>query len=63
MSVSSVGAHGAAQSSYVKLAPDGDTPAQEAGESSKTEQAEKANGGFAPKPAAQTATDLLNKLA
>ncbi len=63
MSVSSVGAHGSAQSSYVKLAPDGDTPAQEARESSKTEQAEKANGGFAPKSAAQTATDLLNKLA
>lgn len=55
MSVSSVSGSSAAQlmsaaqkTQTSPLAPDGDTPAQEAAETAATKQAEKRNGGYAP---------------
>jgi hypothetical protein len=56
MSVSAVSPATIAALTQPRAAPDGDSPAVEAKESSAVKLAEKANGGVAPKPAAPVAT-------
>jgi hypothetical protein len=62
MSISSVGSTASAIQYVAPGAADGDTPAQEAAESTATKRAEQQNGGFAPKASPSTRPGGLDKI-